>query len=328
MKERELIEQVRAMTGAAGGDLVLGIGDDCAVIKRDESRVWLLTMDTLVESVHFNRSWHPPLELGQKTVAVNVSDIAAMGGRPLFALLSLGLPEGFSESWSMDLCQGISRACRHYGCLLVGGDTVRTVDGVSLTLAVIGEMDTDRVLYRSGAGPGDTVWVSGPLGWSAAGLALLKSGKSVAKPAFQPLVRSHLVPRARTDLGPLLAESGLVHAMMDLSDGLATDLSHLCAASGVGARVEEERLPGGPELAAAAELLHRDRTGWMIGGGEDYELLFTAPAAADEELERLASGAGCTIYRVGTIESGQGVRLAGRSGRVRDITFRGYDHFR
>jgi thiamine-monophosphate kinase len=329
VKERELIERIRTMTGGGSRDLLMGIGDDCAVLRRDHAAAWLVTMDTLVESVHFDRGFHPPLQLGRKAVSVNVSDIAAMGGKPAFVLLSLGLPSTLEDRWSLELCRGIADGCRKYGCLLIGGDTVRTTGGVSLTLAVIGEMAAKAVLYRSGGKEGDDVWVSGPLGRAAAGLELLRSGVAADEPAFRSLTAAHLDPAARTELGPRLAESGLVHAMMDLSDGLATDLSHLCRASGLGAEINAELLPGNRELAAAADHLQRDPLEWMIAGGEDYELLFTAPRAAADRLQELATSMGTRLYRIGTLVPGQGVRLLEHaSGVLRDITYGGYDHFR
>ena len=181
MTERDLIEQIRTLTCNKGEGLVQGIGDDCAVVEKDQQHVWLLTMDTLVESVHFDCSWHPPYLLGRKAVSVNVSDIAAMGGRPVFALLSLGLPADFAPEWATELSRGINDACRHYGCLLIGGDTVCSPEKVTLTLTLIGETEKDRVLYRHTACPGDAIWVSGSLGYAAAGLDFFQSVKIVGE---------------------------------------------------------------------------------------------------------------------------------------------------
>ncbi|WP_417914965.1 thiamine-phosphate kinase [Candidatus Electronema sp. JM] len=327
MNERELIEHIRQLAGGGAAGLLLGIGDDCAVIEKDRETAWLLTMDTLVESVHFRRDWHPPELLGRKTVAVNVSDIAAMGGRPLFALLSLGLPANFSQDWVKQFSQGLAEACREYGCLLIGGDTVCCPERISLTLTVIGEMRKERVLYRQGAQPGDTVFVSGPLGWSAAGLALLQAGKTLEDEKWRQLLLAHLNPQPRVELGRFLAETGLVHSMMDMSDGLATDLAQLCKASRVGAVLEADLLPGSDGLAAAAKFLHEDALRWMISGGEDYELLFTAASTDNERLRQHAAAHGWSIYPVGTITAGQDVVLR-RGGIEEQIAFQGFDHFR
>ena len=339
MNERDLIEYIRQLSGsAANSGIVQGIGDDCAVVEKDQETVWLLTMDTLIESVHFDCSWHPPQLLGKKAVAVNASDIAAMGGRPVFALLSLGLPASFDTLWAKQLNQGISQACQRYGCLLIGGDTVCSPERISLTLTVIGEMKREDVLYRHTAQPGDTVWVSGPLGLSAAGLSLLQAEKNQEHPeqhdpAWQRLIQAHLDPQARIGLAQVLAQSGLVHGMMDLSDGLATDLAHLCEQSGVGAKIRAEQIPGRDILLSAAEFLGQKEYPWMIAGGEDYELLFTAPSAVSKDLMQLATTNEYSIYPVGRIVEGQGVTLL--KNRERDcgladenISFRGYDHFK
>ena len=328
MNERELIAQIQKMTGSSRAGLLQGIGDDCAVIEKNADMVWLLTMDSLIESVHFNCSWHPPELLGRKAVAVNCSDIAAMGGQPLFALLALGLPEDFSSDWAERLMQGITQACQEQGCLLIGGDTVRSPERVMLTLTVIGEMRKEQVLYRHTAQPGDTIWVSGPLGCSAAGLALLQAGKTVIDLQWRGLILVHLDPQPHTVLGRLLAESGLIHAMMDMSDGLATDLAHICGQSKVGAVIEADSLPGSAELRAAAELLNQDPLTWMLAGGEDYKLLFTAPAHAAETLQRLTAAQGWLIHPVGRIRAGQGLRLLRSDGNEEDILFQGFDHFR
>jgi thiamine-monophosphate kinase len=324
MNERELIEHIRQLTGSAADGVLLGIGDDCAVIEKDRDNVWLLTMDTLIESIHFNCAWHPPELLGRKAVAVNVSDIAAMGGRPLFVLLSFGLPANFADDWAKRFSQGLAAACREHGCLLIGGDTVCSPAGVSLTLTVIGEMRKEQVLYRHGAKVGDTVFVSGPLGWSAAGLALLQAEKTLADAEWRQLILAHLDPQPRVALGHFLAQSGLVHAMMDMSDGLATDLAHICTASGVGAVLEADLLPGKNALTAAGELLHQDVLPWQLSGGEDYELLFTA--ADSERLRQLTAAQGWIIHPVGTIREGRGVAL--RRGAAEElVSFQGFDHF-
>uniref|UniRef100_UPI004056E7EA thiamine-phosphate kinase n=1 Tax=Candidatus Electronema sp. TaxID=2698783 RepID=UPI004056E7EA len=329
MNELELIEQIRQLAGSGADGLLLGIGDDCAVVEKGGGMVWLLTMDTLIESVHFRCDWHPPELLGRKAVAVNVSDIAAMGGRPLFVLLSLGLPAGFDPAWAKRFMQGLTAACQEQGCLLIGGDTVCSLERVSLTLTLIGEMAKEQVLRRDTAQPGDTVFVSGPIGWSAAGLALLQAGKTLADAEWRQLILAHLDPRPRVELGRFLAGTGLVHAMMDMSDGLATDLAQICKASKVGAVIEADLLPGCGELAEVAALLKEDALRWMISGGEDYELLFTAAEADGEQIKQAAAGQGWTMYSAGRIIAGQGLRLVRSGGRIEEnISFQGFDHFK
>ncbi|WP_417913076.1 thiamine-phosphate kinase [Candidatus Electronema sp. TJ] len=329
MNELELIEHIRQLADGGTEGLLLGIGDDCAVVEKGGGMVWLLTMDTLVESIHFRRDWHPPELLGRKTVAVNVSDIAAMGGRPLFVLLSLGLPADFDPAWARQFMQGVIAACQEQGCLLIGGDTVCSPEQISLTLTVIGEMQKEQVLRRDTAQPGDTIFVSGPLGWSAAGLSLLQAEKTLADAAWRQLILAHLDPQPRVELGRFLAQTGLVHAMMDMSDGLATDLAQICKASKVGAVIKADLLPGGEKLAGAAALLNKDCTlRWMLSGGEDYELLFTAAEGDGERLKQAAAAQGWTIYPAGEISDGTGLKLVRSDGRIEEnISFQGFDHF-
>ena len=332
MKERELIEQIQRLVGADSGELLQGIGDDCAVISKTQDTAWLLTMDTLLEGVHFDLELHPPEQLAEKSVAVNVSDIAAMGGKPLFVLLSLGLPRGFADAWFARFSSGLARALEDYGCLLIGGDTVASPGPVALTLTVVGEAQVSEILYRSKARIGDSIWVSGPLGLSAAGFELLHMDR--VTPELQPLIDAHLRPRARADLGIKLAGSGLVHAMMDVSDGLATDLAHLARASGVGARIFADKLVPHPALEKAAEMFEKDLLQWMLQGGEDYELLFTAAPENSDQLVQLAASSGLCLSQVGTVVSGSGVTLvvAGSTGgtdmREIPVSYQGFDHFR
>ena len=333
MNERDLISRIMAMVPEKrDSDLLLAMGDDCAVVDRDGQRVLLYSTDALIEKVHFDLSWHPPFLLGRKAVSVNVSDVAAMGGSPLYLLFSLGLPKRFDDQWAGELCRGVLDACEQYECMLIGGDTVASPAGITLGLTVIGEMEKERVVYRSGARQGDIVSVSGPLGSAAAGLELCRQGCAGQK-HFEPLCRSHLDPRARVRLGQSLAAAGCAHAMMDLSDGLATDLGHICRASRVDAVVYEDQLPFHPALRKAADLLKVEPVRWMLAGGEDYELLVIAPPDATKKLQERVAGLGHVLYPVGRITAGEEgkVRLAGSAGEEHAgavaVEFSGYDHF-
>ncbi len=331
MKERDLIAAIRERTlAAANPSLLCGIGDDCAVTRKDDTDVLLYSIDTLVESVHFDCAFHPPGLLGKKAVSVNVSDIAAMGGDPRFLLFSLGLPTGFDEQWVLRLSDGIAEACNQYGCTLIGGDTVASPGGITMSLCIIGEMAADKVLYRHGARKGDIVYVSGPLGNAAAGLDLLRHDLG-GRDRFADLYQAHLDPCARVDLGKRLAASGIVHAMMDLSDGLATDLAHICNQSNLGAVIYQDKLPKDPVLTEAAGFLGREILPWMLSGGEDYELLFTAAPDATKKLQEVVAKTGDLLYPVGTMTAGKGVTLiendAHRRQREIPVSFLGFDHF-
>jgi thiamine-monophosphate kinase len=331
VNERQIIELLGTMTAAGTPDLQQGIGDDCAVIRKNRHQSWLVTMDTLVESVHFDRSWHPPDKLGRKVISVNVSDIAAMGGTPLFVFLSLGMPVGFDVRWLREFSRGLADACREYHCILAGGDTVRSSAGVLVTVAVMGEMQTSRVVLRSGAQIGDSVWVSGYPGRAAAGLELCRLGRT-EDAAFVKLLEAHLNPRPRLELGRQLARNRLVHAMMDLSDGLATDLAHICTQSNVGAVIDPGRLREDRFLAAAAGMLQKDPGQWMLTGGEDYELVFTADKRKSAAIVDLGAKLRIPVVRIGRIDVKQGVRtlqfLPDRHHPLEvDISYSGYDHF-
>ena len=324
--EREIIHGISAQLPGVAGAVLQGIGDDCAVLRPDGKRLQVWTVDTLLEKVHFDLGWHPAKLLGRKAVAVNLSDIAAMGATPRFALLSLGVPASLAAEWLDGFMAGFLEALAAARVQLIGGDTVQSGGQLTLSVTVGGEVDEGQVLYRSGAQPGDLIWVSGPLGEAAAGLAFCKGG-CADDTAWRQLVKAHLDPEPELALGPLLAASGQVHAMMDLSDGLATDLAHLCTASGVGAEVVAEQLPLSLPLRAAAVRLQCAALDWALKGGEDYRLLFTAPAGAALALEALAAEQlGRAIYCVGRIVEGSGVTLCDGSQR-QDISYQGYDHF-
>ena len=331
LAERALIRLIRDATAASAPDLIQGIGDDCAVFGTSEAGQWLVTTDTLVDSVHFDRDWHPPELLGRKSIAVNFSDIAAMGGHPRFVLLSLCLPQDLEAGWLQRWLSGVSAILAEQGCVLIGGDTVRGAELV-ISVTVLGEAAGNQILYRTGATAGDTVYVSGPLGSAAAGLALFQRAKRDGKqpeqwPQWQDLLDAHLNPQPLVKLGQQLGASGWVSAMQDVSDGLATDLAHICQESGTGSVLYADRLPALSVIDSAALFLKKDRLDLLLKGGEDYQLLFTVRSGREKELEaRLLTELNHQIYPVGTITGGQGVLLEKKDGSRHDITFQGYEH--
>ena len=309
--------------------LIKGIGDDCAVLKKDEENCLLLTTDTLVEGVHFDLAWHPPYLLGRKCASVNLSDIAAMGGQPRTCLLSIGFPESI-PSWFDDFMSGLTSVLREHDTLLDGGDTVKSGNDLILSVTVTGEGSRKQICYRSGAKPGDLIWVSGSLGNAAAGLELCRKG--FCQPAgisgkWQQLIHAHLDPGPEVDLGIILSSSGFVHAMMDISDGLATDLAHLCQESGVGAEIQKDLLPVSVLLENAAIELNTGVFDWVLRGGEDYQLLFTTKASDEQNLLQLVSDKlGREMFCIGRIVDDQGVLLCSGEDR-QEISYQGYDHF-
>ena len=324
--ERGIIARIRQAAGSSR-DLVVGIGDDCAVYKSSPGQLNLVTTDTMVAGVHFDSAWHPPLELGRKAASVNISDIAAMGGSPRFALLSLALTPGFGSQWLDAFMAGFLAVLSEHGVVLIGGDTVQSAHESVLSVTVLGETVEEELITRKGARPGDVVLVSGVLGEAAAGLALCRMGLA-RDPGWQPLVGAHLDPAAQVPLGRVLAASGVVHAMQDLSDGLATDLAHICAESGVGAEVAAEKIPLSPLLRRAAEICGQPPLDWALAGGEDYQLLFTVGEQQVAQLRGLVrEKTGRELFAVGRIVEGGGVFLV-EAGQRREISYRGYEHFR
>lgn len=310
------IEKIKKLFGTTEG--LVGIGDDCAVIPMGESDL-LVTTDMLIEGVHFLRSDATPEQVGYKSVAVNLSDIAAMGGRPIGTFLSIALPKDAQGEWAERFMEGFAEISRHYGVPLLGGDTTSSLRDVAVNVAVVGTCPHGKAILRSGARVGDTIFVTGPLGDSGAGLKLLLE-KAERTPEEDFLVERHYTPTPRLGEGLALAATGLVGAMMDISDGIASDLGHILKASGVGARVELDALPTSEQLERVCE-----RKGWSAfeiaaSAGEDYELLLTA----SEEITQMVD---FPLYPIGKIIDG-GAEIEWRKGDERcDFTSVGFTHF-
>ena len=330
ISERECIKLIQRYTiDQDGENLVKGIGDDCAVLRKDETNYQLLTTDTLVGGVHFDLNWHPPNLLGRKCAAVNLSDIAAMGGDPRACLLSVAFP-GEIPSWFGEFMSGFPAVLKEHDTQLIGGDTVKGYNDIVFSVMLIGEVHEEHICYRAGALPGDLIWVSGSLGMGAAGLELCRKGMydpNQIEEKWQQLVKAHLDPEPLIGLGKVLAASRLVNSMMDISDGLATDLAHLCTASGVGADIQQNLLPVSELLEQAALELGANALDWMLKGGEDYQLLFTTKPTAEKKLRQIvADYSGREISPIGRIIDGKGVYLCDNEKR-QEISYQGYDHF-
>jgi thiamine-monophosphate kinase len=327
--ERRLIEIIRATARKAPGVRV-GIGDDCAVLEPGAGSLLLATTDLLIEDIHFRRRWATPEDIGWKSLAVNLSDIAAMGGRPRWALIALACPEGVRLDEAEAFYAGVRALAAEHDVAVVGGDTTASPGGWIVNVTLLGEA-ARAPLMRSTANVGDVIAVTGSVGRSAAGLALLEAvsaPRGLAAAAGADVTAAHLRPRPRTREGQWLAAAGGVTSMIDLSDGLATDLGHLCEESRVGARVELGRLPVDASVHAVAQALERDALAWCTGGGEDYELLLTcAPAAFGRLAEGLASTTGTRLTAVGEMTaSAGGIRYLDAAGRA--VAVRGgFEHF-
>jgi len=316
--------------------LLKGIGDDAAVFRQLSGFDTVVTADLLVEGVDFRleRGWATPRDLGHKALAVSLSDVAAMGARPRFCLLSVGVPAArWRRRFLEEVYEGVRALARLHGVAIIGGDTSRTTAGVVVDSIVIGEARSGRALTRGGAHPGDQIFVTGTLGAAAAGLKVLESrARARLTKATRALVRRQLRPTPRVEWGALLGEKRLATALIDLSDGLSSDLAHVCRESGVGARVEAELLPVEPLLKSAglrsksAGLSEGEALALALDGGEDFELLFTASPRASSGLPREVGGV--PVTRVGEVTGERGkVRLV-VGGRARLLRPGGFEHFR
>jgi len=327
--EDDLVRLIRGLVRRRAPGLLTGVGDDCAVLETRGGAALLATTDLLVEDVHFRRRWAAPADIGAKAMAVNVSDIAAMGGAPRWALVGLGCPEGTAADEIEAFYEGALAVADAHGVAIVGGDTSVSPSGWLVSVTLLGE--AARPVLRSTARPGDVVAVTGTLGRSAAGLAVLEretAPRGVDAALLDDVTGAHLRPRPRVDEGRWLAGAGGVTAMMDLSDGLATDLGRLVAESGAGGRVDVERLPIAAATRAVAEALDADPVDWATGGGEDYELLVVCDPTAYARLrDGLPEATGTKLTAVGEIVAGSGTRwLDGRGHAV--AVAPGFEHFR
>ncbi|MDQ4006062.1 MAG: thiamine-phosphate kinase [Actinomycetota bacterium] len=328
--EVELVRAIRKVLSGAVAGVVVGAGDDAAVVDPARHPV-LLTTDMLVEGVHFELGETSPHDLGHKAVTVNVSDVAAMGGSPRYGLAAIALPEEVESAWVMELYGGMREAADEYAMTLVGGDTTRG-DRTTIAVTVIGEVPEGRAVLRSGAGPGDVVAVTGPLGGSAAGLRIARAPEDEQKDLLstawgRALVATHERPAARLGEGQILAAAGAT-AMLDLSDGLSLDLARLCEESEVGARIHVDDLPLADGLEELAREIGADALDLALHGGEDYELLCTiAHQAVQPAAKRLEERYGTTLAVIGEIVEGRGVTAVRGDGSEQPLEAKGWDHF-
>jgi thiamine-monophosphate kinase len=316
LSEEALLEAIRRVLSGAGPEVRVGVGDDAAVLAPTGGEL-VITTDVLVEGVHFVRRPTGARDVGHKAVVVNVSDIAAMGASPRSAVCALVLPPDVEAAWVMELFGGMREACDEYALWLVGGDLSSGRDA-SIAVTVTGEVAPGKAVLRSGARPGDRIVVTGELGGSAAGLRFSDAATAPNEQQVA-LVRRHLRPTARVGEGLVLASHGAT-AMMDVSDGLAIDLSRLARASDVGARVVVGDVP----VADGATLED------ALGGGEDYELLATLPGDAAVEAARgdLKEGFGVPLSEIGRVVDGEGLTAIEADGTERRLEPTGWDHFR
>ncbi len=312
-----------AEKSAQGQGVVIGIGDDAAAVSFTAGNLVLSTSDMLVEGIHFDLSLTDPFRLGRKSLAVNLSDIAAMGARPRAFLLSLAIPASCSVSFIDNFTSGLLNLADEYGVTLVGGDTCASPRGLAISITAFGEQAPEQVVRRWGAGAGDLVFVTGTVGDAALGLELLRRGESAGHP-----IDRHLDPRPRVREGRALAEAGMATSMIDISDGLAADMGHITDASSVGANLSLGKIPLSRSLREHYRLAPEEMYRTALSGGEDYELLFTAPPSRREAVLSLFSALQTPVTEIGSIVPDPGVRFLSADGASFPVARRGYDHFR
>ena len=312
---------IELLSTACKDDQILkSIGDDCAALRCKEDRLLLWTTDMLIEEVHFLRG-HPARKLGQKALNVNLSDIAAMGGKPLACLLSISLPARLEQSWLRSFRDGFLASAAQYSCPLIGGDTCASRGGIGMSITVLGTSNEERTLWRAGAKDGDDIWISGVAGRSALGLKALQAHPKEHR-AVRDAVEHHLCPQPRLKLASSLADGFLATCCIDTSDGIAIDLGHICRANNVGAVLELDRLP----LAQIPDGLQLSALELALHGGEDYELLFCADKANRQRIEAIGE-----VSRIGRIDKGvDGILLQspdGSTAGMLEAGQSGFSHF-
>lgn len=324
-----LIRRLAGIIGGREGDasgVVLGLGDDAAAFRPAEGRLLVATADMLVEEVHFRRSWMSARDLGWKSLAVNLSDCAAMAAEPRFALVCIALDAGTPPGYVEELYRGMQELAGEFGVRIAGGDTVASRSGLVLSVSVMGDVEPERMATRAGARPGDVVIVTGTLGDSAAGCAALLAGPETAAKVPEALLRAHCRPWPRVREARAAALAGGVTAMQDISDGLSQDLPHICEESGVGAVVRAADVPISDDLRRAAGVLGREPLELALAGGEEYELLLTAsPERAGAVMAAIRS-AGAPATAIGEIVEA-GLVLARPDGSEEPLSPKGFRHF-
>jgi thiamine-monophosphate kinase len=324
-----LIRRIAARLPDYREDVRAAVGDDVAVLALDPGTCGLATCDIQVEGVHFSRELITPFQLGRRAAAVNLSDIAAKGGIPEHLLVSLALPPDLEVSWVDGLYAGLAEEGSRHGVDIVGGNLSRTEGPIVVDVFLMGKVSVEEVIFRSGARPGDVVLVTGWLGEAAVGLSLLRGGPGDVREGWRHLLEAYLTPTPRVKEGRSVAASRHATAMIDLSDGLSSDVGHICEQSWVGVRLFADRLPISGAVRDVAEVTGREGWALALEGGEDYELCLTVPAAAEEEVAaQVREETGTQLTCVGEIlkqEAGRWVVLPDGS----EVPLRpgGWNHF-
>jgi thiamine-monophosphate kinase len=333
--EFELIKQIKdTFIPPDKRQVIVGIGDDCAAIKPGKGFLLIATTDALVENIHFNLKYIQPYQLGVKSVYINLSDVAAMGGIPRYALLSIAVPPSFSVKFMDEFLRGVKEGAQKYGVSVIGGNVSSSKNEFFINITILGEVEKKYMVLRNGAKAGDKIFVTGYLGDSAAGMEVLKKGQGARGKGQEKLINRHLMPYPRLKEGRFLAIKKLAASMIDISDGLASDIRRLCEESRVGANLFIDNIPLSKELRDFAYSQLRTPNSklqtsldFALYGGEDYELLFTVRPENVAKLTGLWKGRKIPITMIGEITK-KGINLVDRDSKITLLKGEGYNHFR
>jgi thiamine-monophosphate kinase len=320
--ELEFIKNIRWMMPREGGDIIRSVGDDCLVTHCPGEGFLLFTIDTFVDGIHFSPKYFTPKKVGQRCMSASVSDIAAMSGLPIYSLVSLSMPPATMFDDARELFSGLAETGLSYGCPVAGGETTSTTGPLTVTVTVIGRVEENRVILRSGARQGDSIYVTGYMGDAMAGLLALEHRAE----GFGSLKNKFISPEARVALSRALSEQFKITSMIDLSDGIASDLGHICEESSCGAEINAEMIPLSMEMRELMARNGKDPVHFALTAGEDYELLFTSP---DPEIADREYIPGCPVTRIGSIIKNRGeMLLIDENGAKETINIKGYEHFK
>lgn len=324
-----LINIINKTLGTKNKTIIKGIGDDAAALKLENNNLTLLTTDMLIEGIHFDLSYCDPYHIGAKALAVNISDVAAMGGNPTFYLLSIALPEQTDQVFFENLIKGFHDISDRFGISLIGGDTVASKDNIVINISLLGDVAKEEMICRNNAQKGDKIFVTGTIGDSAAGLAILtgKPGPTDINQKYHSLIAKHLNPSPRVEVARLIAKMKIANAMIDVSDGLAIDLQRICDESLVSGKIWLQDIP----LSKDYKMAKKDfgfSVEHPLTGGEDYELLFTVPDNQLDKLFGISQNLDCSITKIGEICHGQGVEIIDKYDKPVKLDKLGYEHFK
>jgi len=330
MREFEFIKQIKKNIKYENPDIIKGIGDDCAIINFNKSKekYLIITSDSLFENVHFNKDYFKPWEIGARSMAVNVSDICAMGGIPLYALVNIGYPGYIKQSYIDNMFNGINDFGGNYGVEIIGGDTI-SAGKIFLSITLIGEVEKGRILRRDAACAGDSIFITGTLGDSYAGFRILANKKNQRELSDTDylLIKKHILPTPRYVEGRLLAESGLLNSCIDVSDGIISDITRISEESNLGAEIYAQMMPISTSTYITAKKLKNDPIDYALYGGEDYELLFTVNLKNKNILIKFADENNIDITEIGKITARKGIYVVKNGNKKKENYKKVWKHF-